>query len=92
MDESYAEIGTHVILGKHKRLTNYGTDWIDERMDEYVGKEAVIRDVFQATDGCCVCYVDVDEGCYYWRVEDMILATDVPLLTPRQMAELGIES
>ena len=92
MDSTYAEVGTHVILRKHKRLTNYGLDWIDGSMDKYVGQEAVIRDVFQANDGCCVCYVDIDQGYHYWRVEDMILATDVPLLTPRQMAELGIES
>ena len=90
MDESYAEVGVSVILGIHKRETVYGTDW-DSAMDKYIGREAVIRRTRYIADGCLACYVDVDGGEFYWRVEDMILASDVPLLTPEQKAKLGIQ-
>ena len=91
MDESYAEVGTKVILGKHKRCTRVGTAWCEGDMDAYVGSEATICAVFKATDGCMACYIDIDQGEYYWRAEDMILASDVPLLTPRQKRQLGIK-
>ena len=91
MDESYAEVGTKVILGRHKRRTRVGIAWCEGEMDAYVGSEATICDVFKATDDCMACYVDIDQGQYYWRAEDMILASDVPLLTPEQKRYLRIQ-
>ncbi len=91
MDESYAERGTEVILGRHKRETVFGTDFCSPEMDPYVGRAAIIKESFLCGDGCLCCYVDIDDGVYYWRVEDMILASDVPLLTPEQKIKLGIK-
>ena len=91
MDSSYAEVGTEVILGKHKRRTCFGIDWCDGVMDRYVGIKTTIRSVRMLSDGCLVCCVNADDGGVHWRVEDMILASDVPLLTPHQKRQLNIK-
>ena len=91
MDSSYAEVGAEVILGKHKRRTCLGIDWCDGVMDRYVGIKTIIRSVRMMSDGCLVCSVNADDGGFYWRVEDMILASDVPLLTPHQKRQLNIK-
>ena len=94
MDESYAEVGTKVVLGRHvlkQRLSSPGTsnNWSD-RMDEFVGKTATIDVVFNK-DGCGCLLCKVKENNWYWRVENMILASDIPLLTDEQRARLGIQ-
>jgi hypothetical protein len=86
MDESYAEVGTEVILGRPKN--NAPGYWV-RTMEPYVGGKATIISVHLGL--CSVCYVDADMGRYYWRVEDMILASDVPLLTPGQKAKMRIK-
>ena len=88
MDASYAEIGTWVILGKHKRFGWDGFSWNSD-MEKYVGQKTKIKHVYP--DVITVCQVACDNGWYYWRVEDMILASDVPLLTPEQKEKLRIK-
>ena len=89
MDASYAEIGTWVILGRHKREDRYrGLSWYPD-MEKYVGKKTIIKEVYLVT-GIMFCIVACDRGRFSWRAEDMILATDVPLLTSKQRWELKI--
>ena len=90
MDNSYAEIGTWVILGKHKREDRwFGFSW-HPHMERYVGKKTRIKNVFVVGD-MVWCYVACDRGQFSWRAEDMILASDIPLLTPEQKAQLRIK-
>jgi hypothetical protein len=93
MDESYAEVGTKVILGKHKRYTSRSRDWCNMCMAIYVGREAVIQNIRVASDQCVICKVTISgaEVPHWWRAEDMILASDVPLLTPEKKRKLGIK-
>lgn len=90
MDETYAEIGTEVILGKHVGRS-CGTEWVQEQ-NQYVGKKTTITRV-RGTDfsGCLCCSVSCDNSRWDWRVESMILASDVPLLTPEQKAKMRIQ-
>ena len=95
MDESYAEVGTEVILGKHV-MRRRGKNWT-EAMDVYVGVKVKITGLSRGfsehrdLSGCLCCKVDLDHGEHDWRVESMILASDVPLLTPEQRAKLRIQ-
>jgi hypothetical protein len=90
MDESYAEVGTEVILGKHVHKFG-GQNWIEAK-EAYVGMRTTITRVRGLRDfaGCLCCSVVCDGGEYSWRVESMILASDVPLLTPQQRVQLRI--
>ena len=90
MDDTYAEIGTEVILCKHKRrISPIGFSWCDGCMDPLIGMKTKITEVFQRS-GVLVCLVENGTH-HYWRVEDMILASDVPLLTPKQKQQLNIK-
>ena len=91
MDESYAEVGTKVILGKHRHTSR--SWWCEMCMARYIGREAIIKNIRTASDKCVVCKVTIngDEVPHLWRAEDMILASDVPLLTPEQKTKLGIK-
>lgn len=94
MDESYAEIGTKVVLGRHvtkQLLSSRGTsnNW-SNRMDEFVGMVTTITWVW-SKDGCGCLLCKVEGNDWYWRVENMILASDIPLLTDEQRARLGIQ-
>jgi len=90
MDSTYAEAGTKVVLGKHvfKTDSRLSDNW-DPQMDSFVGKMATIKEVSGIDDYGCVC-CRVKEYGWVWRVENMILASDVPLLTPEQRAKLQI--
>ena len=88
MDTSYAEKGTEVILGKHVERSA-GTNWSDT-MDLYVGcKTTIVRVTSLDCSGCLCCVVECD-SLHWWRVESMILASDVPLLTPEQRLQMKI--
>jgi len=90
MDTSYAEKGTEVILGKHVRRSA-GPNWSEE-MERYVGcKTKIVQVTSPDYSGCLCCVVECDSGEYSWRVENMILASDVPLLTPEQKSKLRIQ-
>ena len=91
MEDVYAEIGTEVILGRHTRTGTCCTNWYSQQ-ELYVGRKARITRIC----GCdCIralcCKVDVDDGVFPWRVENMILASDIPLLTSEQKAKMGIQ-
>ncbi len=81
MDDTYAEVGVEVILGEHVPRSR-GANW-NPGQELYVGRKTKITRVC-GTDysGCLCCYVECDFGHNDWRVENMILASDVPLLTP----------
>jgi hypothetical protein len=94
MDETYAEVGTKVVLGKHipkPYLVNPGlmnANWCSH-MDTLVGKIATITGKSgKDGSGCLLCCVK--ENNWFWRVENMILASDIPLLTPEQKIKLRI--
>ena len=91
MDDTYAEIGTEVILGKHKRETVCGLRWCNDCMNPLIGKKTKITQTYRDDDGLLVCFVMGGVGPHAWRAEDMILASDVPLLTPKQKRQLGIK-
>ena len=78
MDSSYAEVGTEVIL-----LSGY-TNPIDWGF--WVGQKARIISVSSRW-----CFVTVDGEVLSWLIQKMILASDVPLLTPEQKKELRIQ-
>jgi hypothetical protein len=75
MDNTYAEVGTRVVV----------TD------GEFTGKKATVtRAPLSNRSGVCVVCFDDGEN-YYWPIRKMILASDVPLLTPKQKTKLGIK-
>ena len=96
MDDTYAEVGTEVILREHtyqdwhwyiNDLDNFGDpdlvrrNWSPEQ-SQYVGKKARITRVLPGKDwsGCRCCRIDIDEGENTWRVESMVLASEEGLL------------
>ena len=89
MDDTYAEVGTEVILGAHKTYPwhrihssyeNTQNNWNPE-MREFVGKKAKITAIeHYDSSGCLCCRVDVDHGRWVWRVQNMILASEEVLL------------
>lgn len=90
MDNTYAEVGTEVVLGKHV-CRSRGEHWRSEK-DQYVGKRTTITYVTGLDfSGCLCCAVSCDNSRWDWRVESMILASDVPLLTPEQKAKMRIQ-
>ena len=94
MDNTYAEVGVQVILGKHTykpwhhRIRNLDS-YLDPEMirlnwspiqEEYVGKKAKITAIeHYDSSGCLCCKVDIDHGRNNWRVESMILASEADL-------------
>ena len=89
MDDTYAEVGTEVIIGRHTHkpwhtpIENRNQDvvlyWRLEK-EEYVGKKAKITMVVgRDWSGCLCCRVDIDHGRNNWRVESMILASEADL-------------
>jgi hypothetical protein len=76
MDITYMEEGTEVVL---RPLALYHPKY------EYKGKAGIITFVLLGK-----CTVTCDAGCYWWFSSEMILASDVPLLTPEQKQKLGI--
>ena len=77
MDSSYAEVGTEVIL-----ISGY-TNPVDWGI--WVGRKARIIGVSSRS-----CFVTVDGEELSWLIQKMILASDVPLLTPEQRRYLRI--
>ncbi len=74
--ETLFPVGSRVILGEHEIVSKGDAEsrnWGDE-MSDYVGLEAVVTG-HEGQDpwGRPVVSVDVDEGQYYWRTENMEL-------------------
>lgn len=90
MEGVYAEPGTEVILGRHTRRGTCCANW-SPRQELYIGRKArILRTCGYDCISALCCKVDVDDGYFPWRVENMILASDVPLLTLGQKARLNI--
>ncbi len=74
--ETLFPLGSRVILGEHRRVDKDDADsanW-NEDMAEFVGKETLITRQLGADPwGRSVAAVDVDDGRYSWRTEDMEL-------------------
>jgi hypothetical protein len=81
MDSSYAEPGTCVILlSRFPNPADWGT---------WVGRKARIIRPMQLSPSKCIVIVDDQE--MSWKIQNMILASDVPLLTPEQKRYLRIQ-
>ena len=78
MDATYAVYGTKVVVGFHR------PERYDERVNQYVCR---ITHVIRADDENR-CHVFIDNGFHRWPIQDMILASDIPLLTPEQRARI----
>lgn len=66
------DVGDLVILGRHREI-NGEANW-SEDMEEYVGMEAEITSLVGVEEGESRCYlvtVDIDDGEWVWRVENM---------------------
>jgi hypothetical protein len=90
VDDTYAEVGTEVILGKHThkpwhtpidtRNQDVVLYWRPEK-EEYVGKKAKITKVVgRDWSGCLCCRVDIAPTSLEFRVESMILASEEEIL------------
>lgn len=90
MDDTYAEVGAEVILGRHTHkpwhtpvdTSNQDVvlNWMPAK-EKYVGKKARIMWVRgHDLSGCLCCAVDVDGEAWSWRVESMYLASDEVLI------------
>ena len=85
MDSSYAEVGTEVVIGFGSSFYSYGY-----HMERYLRRKTTIVEVGEFRVGsrpanaCCWCLVKADGMDHWWPVQDMILASDVELLTPAQ--------
>jgi len=88
MDATYAEVGTEVVVCFHRpeRYPQY--------IQRYVCKKTFITMASPTTysdgtaDGGVVCKVQIDNGYYWWSIQDMILASDIDLLTPEQRSRI----
>jgi hypothetical protein len=91
MDDTYAELGTEVILGKHTykewHLPMRSTCSSNDRLNWSEGKERFVGQKTKITgirgrdfSGCLCCSVVCDSGRFSWRVESMILASEEDLI------------
>jgi hypothetical protein len=64
------KVGDRVIIGAHRYISD-DNNWASE-MAAYVGQAATITSL-EGTDGseCYLVHVDIDNGDWYWRVENM---------------------
>jgi hypothetical protein len=74
------KVGSKVILGKHevvKRGALESDSWV-AGMDEYVGCMAIVKRVDEEEDfcGCRTACVDIDQGRFVWRIENMTLCEE----------------
>jgi hypothetical protein len=73
--EDYGPVrpGARVTLGRHRDF-NGDANW-DEAMEPFVGREtSVIRRSGADSAGCPGIRVDADNGDFFWRIRDMLLA------------------
>jgi hypothetical protein len=78
MDISYAEVGTEVVIAFHRQEQYHS-------VQRYIGRKTFITkvDIFSKT-----CKTNIDGEFYWWPVRDMILASDIDLLTPEQKLKI----
>ena len=76
MDASYAEAGTEVVICFHRPSVT---------RQDYCSRRTTI---IQVADDGDACRVAADTGYYWWAVSNMILASDIDLLTPEQRVKI----
>ena len=79
MDPVYAEVGAEVVVGFHRQ------ELYTTARPAYVGRKTTITRKHRYANAC---EVDADEGYNFWPIQDMILASDIPLLTSEQRARI----
>ncbi len=73
--EAEFAVGATVSLGRHLQVSAYAdSDNWSESMAEYVGKDAIITErAGEDSDGRPVARIDLDDGNFVWRIENMRL-------------------
>lgn len=79
MDPVYAEVGAEVVVGLYYDPNGH----FNSTAKKYFGKKTIIIERVSYT-----CRVEIDKGFHCWPIQDMILASDIPLLTPEQRARI----
>ena len=81
MDNTYVEMGAQVIL--------WGTDsTVSSFHAQYVGKKAIVDSHAFIYNYHWICGVRCGGRRFYWKVQDLILVSDVPLIPLQQRARL----
>jgi len=78
MDASYAEVGTEVVICFY-RPPHHDVN------QKYCGRRTVITEVRHFSSQCRVA---VDDGYWWWSISNMILASDIDLLSPEQRSRI----
>ena len=84
MDATYTAVGTEVVIGFGARYT-----YLLE-VQRYLCRRGLITEAKQGTNGSGVtawARVDISDT-LWWPVDDMILASDIDLLTPEQKSRI----
>lgn len=85
MEQTYAEVGTEVVIGFRGKCNDY-------RFIEDMGRlrytKTIITEVRINTSNEAWCHVLADNTRWWWPAYDMILASDIDLLTPEQKAKI----
>ena len=81
MDDTYAEVGTEVVICFYRPP-------IDPTFQIYHRKRTTIIEVRHSQVSCrfSQCRVAADRGQNWWSISNMILASDIDLLLPEQKA------
>ena len=84
MDATYTAVGTEVVIGFGARYT-----YLPE-VRRYLCRRGLITEAKRGTNGEGVtAWARVDiSGTLWWPVDDMILASDIDLLSPEQKARI----
>lgn len=80
--KSEIKVGSRVILGRHELAdpdVKYSDHW-NVHMSKYVGRVACIKHIRDSPSafGNVIARVDLDDGNYWWRLENMVLVCDSP--------------
>jgi hypothetical protein len=70
-------VGVEVVLGRH-RAVNGDDNW-DAQMDQFVGRTGHVTELVGVDDqGCPLVHVDSDNGQWFWRARDLVIAETAP--------------
>jgi hypothetical protein len=73
-------VGVEVVLGRHRSVN--GDDNWDAQMEQFVGRSGRITELVGVDDqGCPLVHVDADNGQWFWRARDLVIAQ--PAAAPR---------
>jgi hypothetical protein len=86
MDPIYAEVGAEVVIGFHRQSQYAFRHRGAKTTITYVKRESLGPRA--SCPSVTWCKVSLDSGFYWWSVNDMILASDIDLLTPEQRSRI----